>query len=116
VQTDSVPRTERARADEEDFEAAWVEFETFAEAKAYASGIHQKKMDEGGFYLSSTTGEAKRVTYNEVMGLRNGKKTANLPWGSLKAGKKLHRLYVAYKDTSDPSSAVFVVRCLTRIR
>lgn len=111
-----VPAAKRATANEDEFESVWQEFGTFAEAKAYSSGIHAKKSDDAGFYLSSTTGVTKRVTYNEVMGLKNGKKTANLPWGKLAVGKNLHRLYVAYKDTMDPTSAVYVVRRLTKIR
>jgi len=73
-------------------------------------------MDDAGFYLSSTTGKGKRVTYNEVMTLKKGKKTATLDWQELGVGKSASRLYVAYKDTTDPASAVFIVRRLTRIR
>ena len=116
IETNGGTRIGRATANEDDFESVWQEFGTFAEAKAYSSRIHAKKSDDAGFYLSSTTGETKRVTYNEVMGLKNGKKTANLPWGKLAVGKNRDRMYVAYKDTTDPSTAVFVVRRLTRIR
>ena len=108
-------RAARATANEDDFESEWREFVTFEEAKAWASRIHQKEKDEEGFYMTSTTGEAKRVTYNEVISLKNGKKTANLPWSTLKVNSSLNRLYVAYRDTTDPYSAVFVVRRLTRM-
>jgi hypothetical protein len=71
-------------------------------------------MDENGFYLSSTTGSTSVLTYGEVMGMKAGKKTANMPWGTLSVGAHVDRLYVAYKDVKDSSSAVFVVRRLTR--
>jgi hypothetical protein len=109
-------RKKRETANEDNFTSEWREFSTFKEAEAWASKIEEKKMDAEGFYLSSTTGKTKRVTYNEVMGLKSGKKTANLPWNKLKVNKSSNRLYVAYRDTSDPSSAVFVVRRLTRVQ
>jgi hypothetical protein len=108
-------RKTRETANEDNFTSEWREFSTFAEAKAWASRIEEKKQDADGFYLSSTTGTTKRVTYNEVLGLKAGKKTANLPWSTLKVNKSLNRLYVAYKDSADSSSGVFVVRRLTRV-
>jgi hypothetical protein len=104
----------RARAVEENFTSEWREFPSFAAAKTWATRVHKKEMDENGFYLSSTTGSTSVLTYGEVMGMKAGKKTANMPWGTLSVGAHVDRLYVAYKDVKDPSSAVFVVRRLTR--
>jgi hypothetical protein len=84
------------------------------EAKAWAPRIHEKQQDDYGFYLSSTTGAATVLTYDEVMGMKAGKKTANMPWKTLAPGAKVDRLYVAYTDIEDPNSAIFVVRRLTR--
>ena len=103
--------TTRASADETMFSSEWREFDTMEDAKAYAPNIRVKKQNDQGFYLSSTTGEATVLTYDEVMGMKAGKKTANMPWKNLAPGDKVTRLYVAYKDTTP----VFVVRRLTRI-
>ena len=109
------PAGGRERANEDNFDSEWREFATMEEAKAWAPSIHSKKKDDAGFYLSSSTGSPVRLTYNEVLGMKHGKKTANLPWKALKVGGHVHRLYVAYHDTEDPTTAVFVVRRLTRL-
>lgn len=108
------PPPARASADESLFSSEWREFDTMEEAKAWAPRIHEKQQDDYGFYLSSTTGAATVLTYDEVMGMKAGKKTANMPWKTLAPGAKVDRLYVAYTDIEDPNSAVFVVRRLTR--
>ena len=99
---------------EEDFIQEWSEFATFLEAKAYASGIHEKKRDDSGFFLSSFAGPATRLLYTEVQRAMGGKKTANMPT-DMKVGESRDRLYVGYRNPEDPSSAVFVVRRLTRV-
>jgi hypothetical protein len=98
---------------EEDFDSEWHEFNSFKEAKAYAPSIHEKEFDNG-FYKSSFTGPAIRLPYEEVMRAKAGKQTANMPAGTAKLGQPVNRLYVGYKDTSDPSTAVYVVHRLTR--
>ncbi len=105
----------RATANEDLFESEWREFDTFEEAKTWAHRIHEKQQDEYGFYLSSTTGAATVLTYDEVMGMKAGKKTANMPWNKLVVGHRVDRLYVAYTDIEDPNSAVFIVRRLKRV-
>lgn len=99
---------------EEDFIQEWFEFSSFEEAKKCASGIHEKKLDEGGFYLSSFAGPAVRLSYAEVQRAMAGKKTANMPT-DMALGASRDRLYVGYKDIADPASAIFVVRRLTRV-
>ena len=104
----------RAVADEANFESVWREFGSLAEAKAYSPHLHKPQM-ENGFYLSSTTGKAALQRYDGILAMQGGKKTANLPWGSLEVGKSVCRLYVGYHNITDPSSAAFMVRKLTRI-
>jgi hypothetical protein len=108
------PPPARATADESLFDSEWREFDTFEEARAWAPRIHEKQQDDYGFYLSSTTGAATVLTYDVVMGMKAGKKTANMPWKTLAPGGRVDRLYVAYTDIEDPNSAVFIVRRLTR--
>jgi len=109
------PEPVREKANEDDFISEWKEFATFAEAKVWAKGIHSPK-DIGGFFQTSTSKGPATLRYDEVMVMKGGKKTANLPWKALKVGgKSVHRLYVGYKDTTDPKSAIFIVRRLTRI-
>ena len=108
------PPPARATANEDLFDSEWREFDTFEEARSWAPRVHEKQQDEYGFYLSSTTEAATVLTYDAVMGMKAGKKTANMPWKTLAPGGRVDRLYVAYTDLEDPNSAVFIVRRLTR--
>jgi hypothetical protein len=111
----AAPLSTRETANEADFTSEWREFPTFDAAKAW--GKHIRKPDQiNGFYQCSTTGKAKTLRYVEVMNMQGGKKTANLPWGKLKNGQSVYRLYVSYRDEHDAASAVFSVRKLTRER
>ena len=105
----------RAVANEDNFTSEWVEFDSFEEAKAYAPNIHQKQQDDYGFFLSSLTGAATVLTYDSVMGMKAGKKTASMPWNKMAVGSAVSRLYVAYTSLEDTNSAVFIVHRLTRI-
>jgi hypothetical protein len=113
---DTMPRpAPRQTANEDNFTSEWREFTTFDDAKAWASGIREKELDEYGYYLTSTTGSATVQTYDSIKGMEAGKKTANMPWKALGLGKKCDRLYIGYTNIEDPSTAVFFVRRLTRI-
>lgn len=103
----------REEANEDNFSSDWFVFKSFAEAKAFAPRLHDPAM-ENGFYLSSTTGKKTVLRFDDVLVMKGGKKTAHMPWSNLKVGKSVCRLYVGYKDIKDPSTAVFVVRRLTR--
>lgn len=104
----------RVKKNEDDYAAETREFPSFADAKAWAPHIHEpEKVD--GFYQTSTTGKARTLRYDEVVAFCSGKKTAGLP-SNMKVGGKVSRHSVGYKDLSDPSSGVFVVRRITRIR
>lgn len=105
----------RAVANENNFTSEWKEFDSFEEAKAYAPNIRQKEQDEYGFFLSSTTGAPTVLTYDAIMGMKAGKKTANMPWNKMEVGSAVTRLYVGYTSLEDTNSAVFIVRRLTRI-
>lgn len=105
---------QREKKNEDDYTAEWSEFKTFDEARAWARGVHAKKMDERGFYLSSTSKGAEVLRYDAVMAMKAGKKTANLP--KTDVGKSVNRLYVGYKDLDNKDSAVFIVRRVTRLR
>ena len=104
----------REKANEDNFTSEWKEFASFEEAKTWGKGIHKPK-EINGFFQTSTTKGTTTLRYDEVMGMKGGKKTANLPWKSLQVGKSTHRLYVGYKDETDNKTAVFVVRRLSRI-
>lgn len=105
--------SKKAVVREEDFEAEWFEYATFEEAKAKAPRLREKECI-GGFYQSSFAGPATTLPYEEVLRAKAGKKTANMPT-DMDEGEHRSRLYIGYKDISDPSSAVFVVRQLKRI-
>lgn len=104
----------REEANEDNFTSEWFVFKSFAEAKAFAPRLHDPAT-ENGFFLSSTTGKKTVLRFDDVLVMKGGKKTAHMPWSSLKLGKSVCRLYVGYKDIKDPSTAVFVVRKLTRL-
>lgn len=109
----SASTSPRAKANEANFTSEWREFLSLSEAKAFGPHIRTPRLDNG-FYQTSTTKAAKVLRYDEVLAMKGGKKTANLPWKSLEIGASVHRLYVGYKNISDPASAIFVVRRLTR--
>jgi hypothetical protein len=106
--------SQRKVANDADFEHTVQEFSSLESAKF--RGMRTPKKDEDGFYLTSTTDKPLRLSYATVLAICNGKKTSNLAWTDLDVGKTTRRLYVGYKDMSNPNSAVFVVRSLTRLR
>jgi hypothetical protein len=97
----------------DNFTSEWKEFPTLQAAKAYGKRIHVPAM-EGAFYKGSTTKHAV-LRYDEVIAMQGGRITANMPT-NMGVGKHRDRLYTCYRDLTDPSSAVFFVRRLTRIR
>jgi hypothetical protein len=99
---------------EEDFLSEWFEFASMEDALKCAPGVHEKKCNALGFFLSSFAGPATVLSYAEIERAKGGKKTANMPT-DMKIGDNRDRLYVGYRDLEDPSSAVFVVRRLTRV-
>jgi len=104
----------RAVANEDNFTSKWMEFASFDDAKAYAPSVQEKQQDKYGFFLSSTTAAPTVLTYDVVMGMKAGKKTANMPWNKMTVGNSVSRLYIGYKNLEDTNSSVFIVRRLTR--
>lgn len=106
----------RVTVDEDGFEVSWHEFATLAEAKAFAPHVGKTtKQDEDGFFLSSTTGKVKRLSYADVRAMRGGKKTAGFGNAKkLEPGQVTHTFYPCYRDLSKTESVVFVVGRLTR--
>jgi hypothetical protein len=105
---------DKGKANEDDFEHSFAEFANMADAKF--PYMRTPKMDADGFYLTSTTSSPKKQSYTAINVMCKGKKTAGLPWGSLDVGDSVKRLYVGYKNMADPTSCVWVVRTLKRIR
>jgi hypothetical protein len=106
----------RKVANEDDFTHEVREFATWEEAKAAFPSLHKPKQDTDGFYLTSTTGSPTKQSYAAVMAMCSSKKTAHMPWTNLKIGDVAPRKYVGYRAMDDPTSAVWVIRVLTRIR
>ena len=109
------PKVKKQCVNEDDFASEWKEFKTYEEAKMHAPKSHEAKIIDG-FYHTSTTHEAKKVRLAEVLSMMAGKKTANMYISNMKVGGKRRRLYVAYADEDDPSSASFFVHKLTKLR
>ena len=71
------------------------------------------KQNSAGFYLSSTTGKKTIFKYDELKPEVESYKgtTNNLDIKTdAKIGKQYSRLYISYKDTSNPASVVFTQR------
>jgi hypothetical protein len=105
----------RQTANEDNFESEWHEFSTFEQLRADFPDVTEKTKNTDGFYLSSTSKSLTVLTYDSIMGMKNGKKTANMNPNKMIIGHIYTRHYVGYKNIEDPSSAVFFVRRVTRI-
>ena len=114
VDNDAMKRIESAGEDA-NFSVEWNEFASFAEAKEYGHHLsYPKHTDADGFILSSISTKSKVLSYDEVMRIKNGKKTAGFDVRKLKVGKSANTLYTCYRNVKDNSSVVFVVCKLTR--
>lgn len=113
------------RAADPDKDVKWGEptiheFATLAEVnahiKATKSGNRRAEPDknESGFYMSSTTHKKDVMNYDDTLReIRGWSKTANFGMKSDEpANKSYSRLYVAYRDTTDITSVVFIVRTI----
>lgn len=104
----------RQKANEDDFTHEFKEFKTFEEAKAWGKNIRCPMPDENGFLKCKAMGTDEKLPYASILALCTGKKTAQMPLPK-EVGKSSHRLYVGYKDMTDITSVVFIVRALKRI-
>lgn len=119
VVPDAVQPRDASELDEGNYEEpVWREFDTLAEAKAFAPSVRgPQKQDEDGFFLSSTTGTATRLSYADVMAMKSMKKTSGFGVSGkkpLEPGKTTCTMYVCYRDLADAGSACYVVGKLTR--
>lgn len=110
----------KSKLNEDDYDVEWKEFNTFEEAKKYAPRIQRPKeedKDEDGFFLSSTTGNTKRLSYASAYAMRGMKKTAGFGVTvkkPLEPGKSATTKYVCYRDINDKNSVCYMVGKLTR--
>lgn len=109
-----VEKKVRATANEDDFQSEWRQFASLELARAWAPKLENREPVEG-FYLTSRSGIPTRLRPSDIEAMRGGKKTAGLPWATLKIGGQRNRLYVEYSN-DDPTTGVFWVRRLTRIK
>ena len=108
-------RAAKMKADENDFDSQWRSFTTLKEAKSWAPNIRTPQMPNG-FYLTARSSAPTILRSSDIAAMQGGKKTAALPWASIKVGGSVNRLYVEYTNERDPSTAVFWIRRLTRIK
>ena len=111
----------RALANEADFEYEYREFATLEQANVYIKQIPRAQtrapeVNEDGFIETSTDKGPEILTYDNVMKICLGKKTANFDPKKMVTGQNVQRFYVGYKDIEDPTSAVFFVRRLKRAK
>jgi hypothetical protein len=108
----------KAKLNEDDYDVEWHEFGDFDEVKKYAPRLPRpKKKDDEEFYMSSTTGKAKRLSYANAYAMRDMKKTAGFGVSvekPLDPGKSTYTMYVCYYDINDKNSVCYIVGKLTR--
>jgi hypothetical protein len=109
-----VPRP-RVVVNDDDFEDEWREFSSFEDAKKWGKNIRPKTKDANGFELSSTTGNPRVLSVNDILTLKAGKKTSAMPTDHKKKGDVRDRLFVVYSNENDPTSGRWVVHRLRRI-
>ena len=102
---------------EDDFNVEWHEFNSFEEVKRMATRVHHPKTHEtqSAFMICSTDKKPTIQSYEAVMKMKEGKKTAGMDAGKCTTrGDHKDRLFVAYHDMADPSSVVFIVKRIIR--
>lgn len=118
----TVGKKELKAAQNFEAEAAWDlhqgEFGSLAEANHFLRGLNARGKDtlkmEGAFYTSSASKVKGVLAYAELKKEIEG-------WSKLsnfcvkdKDGPAYGRMYIAYKNTADPTSAVFLCRAVVR--
>lgn len=83
---------------------------------ANGSPENNKKPEmDGAFIKSSTTGKAdKPISYNEVQKCLSMGKTSTFDVNTNPDKKQHSRLFICYKDLTDPSTVTYVVRIIKR--
>jgi len=97
-----------------------IEYKTFEEARDYIKDRTGRSpniphLEKDGFYHSSTSGRKCLLDHREVIReMGRWSKTSSFDT-RLYPDRTFHsRLYICYKDTEDPSSAVFLVRSIQK--
>lgn len=104
----------------DDFKMEWKEY-TIEEAKKNPdlSRYLEELTNEDGYYWSNIGQKASKLSYTDLLKVKNGSKTAQLRVKAedMQIGEDngQHRRYVGYKDINNPSSAVVVDRYVWRI-
>jgi len=117
VKPDTLPKKPRISTVITDFTGTFKEYDSYDALRAdFPHGLRNKKKDEDGFYLTSNASNSPhRMKYDAAIQMCRGKITTNMPRPS-KVGGSTHRYYVGYRDVTDPTSGVYIVRTLTQIR
>lgn len=104
----------------DDFDHEWVEFTPDELSRHPEFADYLSRLDKDGLFYKSSITHKKKLSYEELMKLKNGKKTAylNARADTMKVGREhaQRRNYVAYRDLNDHTSAVFFIRDVWRIR
>ena len=103
-----------------DYVATWVASDDLESIKGLLKGAKVPKKDKDGFYICNSTAKKgkHRLTYSELMEIKNGSKTAELGGNhaDMKVGKEHGQAHmrVGYKDINNASTAVFAVKYVWR--
>ena len=104
-----------------DWELLQREFRTREDANTFLYSLgcnkNHKETKKGDFILSSTTKGLSVLCYPDVIKeFRSYKKTSTFDIKKSKIGTTHSRMFICYKDTTDPSSIVFIVRIIKKIK
>lgn len=108
---------------ESKYELHTGEFATLKEASDFmrrlgAQGKTEKSLErnDDGFIISSTTGKKTVLQYDAIKReITSWSKTSNFDVKKESRKKPSGRLYISYRDTTDPSTSIFIARVLVPI-
>lgn len=106
---------------DESWELIQEEFDNRIDANEFLhnSGLsrNNKETKEGEFLLSSITVKSSILYYPDVIKqLKSFSKTSTFDVKNNSIGSKNSRMYICYKDISDPTSVVFIIRIIKKIK
>lgn len=109
-------RHTRSPINNDDYFMEWSEYPTYDEAKAAHRTI-QKRTPYDGFYLTSLSGSINRIlTLSDYDRAKAAGTTSYVDVRKMHVGKKRRKFFTFYRDPTDPSTGIFVVKVVTRIR
>jgi len=112
-----VARRQQNTHDDDDFDCDWSpEFATIEEALGSFEGTKREKRekDENGFYKNPTGAKNGPMTREQLVRVRDGKKTSHGRPRPGPIGTESHRVFPFYEDPTDVTTVRFIVRTLTR--